>query len=115
MNAQSNDILKAQIHTLSNGLKIYMTINKTEPKIQTFIAVKAGSKFDPSETTGLAHYLEHLMFKGTPNLGTTNWEAEKILLEKIKDLYEKHKAEKDPAKKKEIYKEIDQTSYEASK
>lgn len=115
MNAQSNDILKAKIHTLSNGLKLYMTVNKTEPKIQTFIAVKAGSKFDPSETTGLAHYLEHLMFKGTPNLGTTNWAAEKVLLEKIKDLYEKHKAEKDPAKKKEIYKEIDQTSYEASK
>ena len=115
MNSQSNDILNTKIHTLSNGLKIFMTINKTEPKIQTYIAVKAGSKFDPSETTGLAHYLEHLMFKGTPNLGTINWAQEKVLLEKISDLYEKHKTEKDPLKKKEIYKEIDQTSYEASK
>ena len=41
-----NDMLKAKIHTLKNGLKIYMTVNKTEPKIQTYIAVKAGSKFD---------------------------------------------------------------------
>lgn len=110
-----NDILKAKIHTLKNGLKIYMTVNKTEPKIQTYIAVKAGSKFDPSDNTGLAHYLEHLMFKGTPNLGTMNWEKEKVLLEKIAELYEKHKSEKDVEKKKAIYKEIDSISYEASK
>lgn len=91
-----NDMLNAKIHTLKNGLKIYMTVNKTEPKIQTYIAVKAGSKFDPSDNTGLAHYLEHLMFKGTPNLGTTDWEREKGLLSQISDLYEKHKAEKNP-------------------
>jgi zinc protease len=110
-----NDMLKAKIHTLKNGLKIYMTVNKTEPKIQTYIAVKAGSKFDPSDNTGLAHYLEHLMFKGTPNLGTLSWEKEKVLLSQISDLYEQHKAEKDPEKKKAIYKMIDSVSYEASK
>lgn len=110
-----NDILKAKIYTLKNGLKVYMTVNKTEPKIQTLIAVKAGSKFDPADNTGLAHYLEHLMFKGTPNLGTLNWNEEKVLLAKISDLYEKHKAEKDSAKKREIYREIDKMSYEASK
>lgn len=110
-----NDILQAKIYTLKNGLKVYMTVNKTEPKIQTYIAVKAGSKFDPSDNTGLAHYLEHLMFKGTPNLGTMNWEEEKKLLAQISDLYEQHKAEKDPEKKKAIYKIIDSVSYEASK
>jgi zinc protease len=110
-----NDILKAKIYTLKNGLKVYMTVNKTEPKIQTLIAVKAGSKFDPADNTGLAHYLEHLMFKGTPHLGTLNWEEEKVILAKISDLYEKHKAEKDSAKKREIYREIDKMSYEASK
>lgn len=110
-----NDILKAKIHTLKNGLKIYMTVNKTEPKIQTYIAVKAGSKFDPSDNTGLAHYLEHLMFKGTPNLGTLGWEKEKVLLNQISDLYEQHKSEKDPEKKRAIYKIIDSVSYEASK
>lgn len=111
----ANDPLKAKIYTLSNGLKVYITVNKTEPKVQTFIAVKAGSKFDPSDNTGLAHYLEHLMFKGTPNLGTKNWETEKVLLAQISDLYEAHKAEKDPAKKKELYKKIDEVSFEASK
>jgi predicted Zn-dependent peptidase len=117
LNSQTptKDILNAKVHTLPNGLKVYMSINKVEPKIQTYIAVKAGSKFDPKETTGLAHYLEHLMFKGTPNLGTKDWETEKAMLDQISDLYEKHKAEKDPVKKKEIYKEIDRVSYEASK
>jgi len=67
LNSQTpmKDILNTKVHTLPNGLKVYMSINKVEPKIQTYIAVKAGSKFDPKETTGLAHYLEHLMFKGT--------------------------------------------------
>ena len=115
MQAQTKDPLNTKEYTLENGLKVFISVNKVEPKIQTLIAVKAGSKFDPSETTGLAHYLEHLMFKGTPTLGTNNWETEKVILNKISDLYEKHKAEKDVNKKKEIYKEIDKLSYEASK
>lgn len=111
----AKDPLQAKIYTLANGLKIFITVNKTEPKVQTYIAVKAGSKFDPSDNTGLAHYLEHLMFKGTPQFGTNNWEKEKVILAQISDLYEAHKAEKDSAKKKELYKKIDALSYEASK
>ena len=60
-----NDPLNTQIYTLDNGLKVYMTVNKEAPRIQTYIAVRVGSKNDPAETTGLSHYLEHLMFKGT--------------------------------------------------
>lgn len=60
-----NDPLKARIYTLDNGLKVYMTVNKETPRIQTYIAVRVGGKNDPAETTGLAHYFEHLMFKGT--------------------------------------------------
>ncbi len=59
------DPMKARIYTLDNGLKVYLTVNKDEPRIQTFIPVKAGSTYDPAETTGLAHYFEHMMFKGT--------------------------------------------------
>ncbi|MDE6858069.1 MAG: insulinase family protein, partial [Alistipes sp.] len=66
----SGDPLKTRIYTLDNGLKVYMTVNKEEPRIQTFIAVKVGAKNDPIETTGLAHYFEHLMFKGTESFGT---------------------------------------------
>ncbi len=109
------DPLKTRIYTLPNGLKVYLTLAKTEPRIQTYIAVKAGSKNDPKETTGLAHYLEHMVFKGTPNIGTLNWEKEKELLKQISDLYEAHRKTNDPEEKKRIYQLIDSTSYEASK
>jgi predicted Zn-dependent peptidase len=69
-----NDPLKARIYTLKNGLKVYMTVNKETPRIQTYIAVHVGGKNDPAETTGLAHYFEHLMFKGSQKFGTQNYE-----------------------------------------
>ena len=59
------DDLNTLIYTLDNGLKVYMSINKDEPRIQTNIAVNTGSKQDPADATGLAHYLEHMVFKGT--------------------------------------------------
>ncbi len=110
-----NDPLNARIYTLKNGLKVYLTVNPREPRIQTFIAVRAGSKSDPKETTGLAHYLEHMVFKGTHDIGTMNWEAEKVLLDSISALYELHKSTVDPEQKKAVYKRIDSLSYEASK
>ena len=51
-----------------------MSINNDEPRIQTNIAVNTGSKQDPPDATGLAHYLEHMLFKGTSKIGTINWE-----------------------------------------
>ncbi|MBI9066110.1 MAG: insulinase family protein [Salinivirgaceae bacterium] len=110
----TNDPYGLRIYTLENGLKAYLSVNKDEPRIQTFIPVKAGSTYDPADNTGLAHYLEHMMFKGSPKFGTIDWEKEKVLLDEISDLYEKHKAEIDPAKKKEIYSLIDKTSQEAA-
>ena len=110
-----NDPTNTKIYTLTNGLKVYLSVNKDEPRIQTYIAVKAGSKFDPKETTGLAHYLEHMMFKGTHIIGTKDWKHEKVLLDKIAAKFEEHKNEKDEIKKTELYKEIDALSYEASK
>ena len=109
-----NDPTGLRLYTLENGLKVYLSKNSDEPKIQTFIAVRAGSNYDPKESTGLAHYLEHMVFKGTHKIGTADWEKEKVYLDKISDLYEQHRAEKNPAKKLELYKEIDKTSLEAS-
>lgn len=111
----ANDPLNAKIYTLQNGLKVYLTVNKKEPRIQTYIAVRAGSKNDPPATTGLAHYLEHMLFKGTSKIGTKNWAAESELLTQIADLYEVHLKENNPEEKKNIYKKIDSLSYEASK
>lgn len=111
----TNDPLDARVYTLSNGLKVFLTVNRKEPRLQTFIAVKAGSTYDPVETTGLAHYLEHMMFKGTSQFGTTDWKAEKVLLDQISELYEQHKNTKNPEEKKAIYAKIDSISGIAAK
>ena len=109
-----NDPTGLRLYTLENGLKVYLSKNSDEPKIQTFIAVRAGSNYDPKESTGLAHYLEHMVFKGTHKIGTADWEKERGFLDKISKLYEQHRAEKDEAKKLALYKEIDKISLEAS-
>ncbi|MGL2966977.1 insulinase family protein [Flavobacterium sp. XGLA_31] len=113
--AVKNDKTGTRIYTLKNGLKVYLAQNTDEPRIQTYIPVRTGSNNDPADNTGLAHYLEHMVFKGTSKIGTQNWVKEKELIQQISDLYEKHKAETDPEKKKAIYKQIDSVSQEASK
>ena len=60
-----NDPLNVRIYKLENGLTVYLSVYKNAPRIQTYIATRAGSKNDPSDCTGLAHYLEHMLFKGT--------------------------------------------------
>lgn len=111
----ANDPMKARIYTLDNGLKVYMTVNKETPRIQTYIAVRVGGKNDPAETTGLAHYFEHLMFKGTEQFGTQNYALEKPMLDEIERLFEVYRATTDEAERRAIYHQIDSVSYEASK
>ena len=109
------DPLETQMYTLDNGLKVFMSVNKEQPRIQTYIAVKVGGKNDPAETTGLAHYFEHLMFKGTKQFGTSDYEAEKPLLDQIEQLFEVYRKTSDPAEREALYHQIDSISYEASK
>ena len=104
------DLTEARIYTLSNGLTVYLSVNKEEPRIQTYIAVRTGSKNDPAETTGLAHYLEHLMFKGTDKFGTTDYEAEKPFLDDIEARYERYRTLTDPEERRIAYHEIDSVS-----
>lgn len=111
----SHDPLDARIYTLDNGLKVYLSPYNASPRIQTFVAIKAGSKMDPSSATGLAHYLEHIMFKGTSKIGTSNWEKEEPLLDSIQLLFEKHRNTSDPEERKKIYHQIDSVSGEAAK
>lgn len=105
-----NDPLKSRIYTLENGLKVYLCDNKDEPRISTLITVRAGSTSDPEETTGLAHYFEHMMFKGTDEIGTLNWPEEKILLDQISNLFEKYKMSNDSLEMRNIYRQIDSVS-----
>ncbi|MEH0158488.1 insulinase family protein [Limibacter armeniacum] len=110
----SNDPLGARIYTLDNGLKVYLSVYKDAPRIQTYIAVKAGGKNDPSDATGLAHYLEHMMFKGTSKIGTQDFEQEKVLLDSIERMFEHYRTLEDPEERKAYYTKIDQVSNEAS-
>lgn len=110
-----NDPLNARIYTLKNGLKVYLSVYKNAPRIQTYIAIKAGSKNDPSYATGLAHYLEHMVFKGTDVYGTKDYKKESIELKKIEDLYEIYRKQKDETLRAKTYHLIDSISGVAAK
>ena len=111
----AGDLTKTRIYTLDNGLKVYLSVNKEKPRIQTYVAVRTGSKNDPAETTGLAHYLEHLMFKGSEQFGTTDAVAEAPLLADIEQRYESYRRLTDPAARKQAYHEIDSVSQLAAR
>lgn len=111
----SNDPMATRFYTLKNGLTVILSPNKKEPRVAVKIAVRTGSNNDPNDHTGLAHYLEHLLFKGTDKFGSLDWAKEKPLLDSIDNLYEVYNHTTDVAKRKEIYKQIDKISGEASK
>jgi predicted Zn-dependent peptidase len=112
-----NDPMNVRIYTLDNGLKVYMSVYKDAPRIQTYVSVRAGSKHDPAETTGLAHYFEHMMFKGTSNFGTMDFAREKPLVDTIEALFEQYRRipMEDETARRDLYRVIDSISYEASK
>ena len=105
-----DDPMQAHIYRLDNGLEVYLSVNRETPRFFVEIAVRAGSKHDPPETTGLAHYMEHLLFKGSERLGTLDYEREKVHLDRIKLLYEQHFEETDPERQRAIYEEITRES-----
>ncbi|MCR4994118.1 MAG: insulinase family protein, partial [Bacteroidales bacterium] len=109
------DTMQTRIYTLKNGLKVYLSVNKDEPRIQANIAVRTGSRNDPAETTGLAHYLEHLMFKGTKQFGTSDSTAEAPLLDEIEQRFEAYRQLSDPEERRQAYHEIDSVSQLAAK
>ncbi|MFO7575389.1 MAG: insulinase family protein [Bacteroidales bacterium] len=110
----SNDPFKARVYTLDNGLTLFLSKNTDQPRISALIGVKAGSAYEDPDATGLAHYLEHMMFKGTSKIGAMNWEAEEALLDQISDLFEEYRNTNDPSEKKEVYRKIDSLSYIAA-
>ncbi|MDQ8202757.1 insulinase family protein [Pelagicoccus sp. SDUM812003] len=109
-----DDPMQVHIYQLDNGLTVYLTENHETPTFRSEITVRAGSKDDPADATGLAHYLEHLLFKGNHKLGTSDWEAEKAHIDRIAELYEQHFNEEDPEKRAEIYQKINEESQLAS-
>ena len=111
----NNDPMGVRIYTLDNGLKVYLSVNSETPRVTAHIAVNTGSRNDPADCTGLAHYLEHLMFKGSKQFGTTDYSAEKPYIDKITALYEEYRTITDPTARKVKYHEIDSVSQIAAK
>lgn len=111
----TNDPAKARFYTLKNSLTVILSPTNKDPRIQAYVAIKAGSKTDPATNTGLAHYLEHMLFKGTDKYGSLDWSKEKVELEKIDALYEQYNSTKDEVQRKAIYKKIDSVSGVAAK
>ena len=109
------DLSKTRIYTLDNGLKVYLSVNEEKPRLNAYIAVRTGSKNDPAETTGLAHYLEHLMFKGTGRFGVTDSVKEAPLLADIEARYERYRTLTNPDERRQAYHEIDSVSQLAAK
>ncbi len=109
------DPMQSRIYTLRNGLKVYLSVNKEKPRVQTYIAVRTGSRNDPPETTGLAHYLEHLMFKGTTHFGSSDVEAERPYLDSIEARFEQYRHITDPQQRKQWYHAIDSISQLAAR
>ncbi|MDO8757092.1 MAG: pitrilysin family protein, partial [Elusimicrobiota bacterium] len=111
---RANDPMEVSIHRLANGLTVYLSPNKGAPRVSTRVIVRAGSKNDPADSTGMAHYLEHMLFKGTSRLGTLDYEKERPHLEKIRAQYEELFKTKDETGRAKIYKAIDAENIAAS-
>lgn len=109
------DGLGVTVHRLSNGMTVYLSPNRQEPRVSYEIAVRAGSRHDPLEATGMAHYLEHMQFKGTARLGTIDYAREKPHLDRIESLYDRLFQAHDPEKRKQLYAEIDKESQAAAR
>ena len=102
--------MKVKTTKLDNGLKVVMCEDHSAPKVFGAVYVHAGSKNDPLDATGMAHYFEHIMFKGTDKIGTINWEAEKVYLDSIDIMYDKLHETTNAAARTAIQKKINELS-----
>jgi predicted Zn-dependent peptidase len=101
------DPMAVTVHRLSNGITVYLSTDRQQPRFTGWIAVRTGSRNDPADSTGLAHYLEHMLFKGTRTLGTTDYQREKAHIDKIAGLYDELRRTKDATRRSAILAEID--------
>lgn len=106
--------LKVTKVVLDNGLTVLLNEDHSKPLVYGGVVTKAGSKNDPTDHTGIAHYLEHMLFKGTEEMGTTDYDKEKVYLENIYALYDTLGNTTDETKRKEIQKKINEQSLKAN-
>ncbi|HEU4733983.1 MAG TPA: insulinase family protein, partial [Kofleriaceae bacterium] len=108
----AGDPARTTIHRLSNGMTVYLSPDAQEPSVIAHIAVRAGSSNDPQRSTGLAHYLEHMLFKGTTALGTLDYAREKPHLDRIAQLYADLR--QPGADRDQVLREIDQETQKSA-
>lgn len=102
-------------YKLDNGLTVYLWEDHDKPDVTGYVAVRAGSIDEPAEYTGLAHYLEHMLFKGTQKIGALDWEKEKPHYEEIIRLYDQLALETDEKVRAELITKINEESMESAK
>ena len=107
--------MKINTYTLKNGMRVMLCEDHQQPSIYGAVLVHVGGKNDPADNTGMAHYLEHLMFKGTDRIGTLDWDNEKPLLDEIDNLYDALHQETNESRRQEIMKKINDASARAAK
>ncbi len=112
-NAQGLDHLEK--YELSNGLTIILNEDHIRPEVFGYMVCKAGSKNDPDDATGMAHYMEHMLFKGTTELGTTDWDKEKVHIDSIFLLYDQLGITTNEEERKAIQMTINEQSVSANK
>ena len=99
---------------LKNGLTIYLNEDNSQPNVMGLVVVRGGAKRDPKDATGIAHYFEHIMFKGSEKLGTIDYEKEKVFLDSIEVLYDELAVCKDEKQKGKIQLKINDLSLKAA-
>lgn len=110
-----SDPTQTRLTVLDNGLRVYVSVDRSRPRVSTILAVRVGSKHDPPDATGLAHYLEHMLFKGTDRFGTWNPTAELPLIDSMERLYEDYRQSTTPVGRNALYGRIDSLANHAAR
>ena len=113
-NLYSKTDLKVESYMLDNGLTVILNPDKYASKVFGAVTIKGGGKQDPADATGIAHYLEHMLFKGTDMLGTVDYESEKVYLDSIESFYNTLGQTKDETKRASIQEKINDLNLKAS-
>ena len=109
-NCEQPSPLDVETYKLENGLTVILNEDKNETKVFGAVIIDGGGKRDPKDATGIAHYLEHLLFKGTTEMGTINYEEEKVFLDSIAILYDELALKKSEKERLNIQKHINKLS-----
>jgi len=110
----SGDPMAVTVHRLSNGMTVYISENHEKPRVTAWVGVRAGGRMDPAHSTGLAHYLEHMLFKGSDEFGTTDAQAEAPHIRRVAELYRELRETKAEPERLSILQAIDKETQAAA-